>query len=170
MGLEHPQTLIFWGSPRTNPIQISSNDCVVYWTLNWKVIFKVFSIYTVIISKLGQSWEWIYILYLRTLSIFLASLLTVEYFGDVDNFFFFFCLLNSVFKKLSWVCLSMVILTHALKTLHRNWDWESEYTLFMSALKVKYYSDDRKTCHQWFLTAISNVFDFTLNSTFNCQY
>uniref|UniRef100_G3TZ96 dolichyl-phosphate-mannose--protein mannosyltransferase n=1 Tax=Loxodonta africana TaxID=9785 RepID=G3TZ96_LOXAF len=43
---------------------------------------------------------------------------------------------NSVLKKLSWVCLSMVIFTHALKTLHRNWDWESEYTLFMSALKV----------------------------------
>uniref|UniRef100_A0A8C0W8L5 dolichyl-phosphate-mannose--protein mannosyltransferase n=1 Tax=Castor canadensis TaxID=51338 RepID=A0A8C0W8L5_CASCN len=39
-------------------------------------------------------------------------------------------------SQLSWVCLSMVILTHALKTLHRNWDWESEYTLFMSALKV----------------------------------
>ncbi|GAB1295529.1 Dolichyl-phosphate-mannose--protein mannosyltransferase [Apodemus speciosus] len=43
---------------------------------------------------------------------------------------------KSVLKKLSWVCLSMVILTHALKTLHRNWDWESEYTLFMSALKL----------------------------------
>ncbi|XP_049739973.1 protein O-mannosyl-transferase TMTC3 isoform X1 [Loxodonta africana] len=43
---------------------------------------------------------------------------------------------KSVLKKLSWVCLSMVIFTHALKTLHRNWDWESEYTLFMSALKV----------------------------------
>lgn len=43
---------------------------------------------------------------------------------------------KSVFKKLSWVCLSLVIFTHALKTLHRNWDWESEYTLFMSALKV----------------------------------
>uniref|UniRef100_A0A8D0U0P2 Protein O-mannosyl-transferase TMTC3 n=1 Tax=Sus scrofa TaxID=9823 RepID=A0A8D0U0P2_PIG len=43
---------------------------------------------------------------------------------------------KSILKKLSWVCLSMVIFTHALKTLHRNWDWESEYTLFMSALKV----------------------------------
>ncbi|XP_033077013.1 protein O-mannosyl-transferase TMTC3 isoform X2 [Trachypithecus francoisi] len=43
---------------------------------------------------------------------------------------------KSVFKKLSWICLSMVILTHSLKTFHRNWDWESEYTLFMSALKV----------------------------------
>ncbi|XP_053112334.1 protein O-mannosyl-transferase TMTC3 isoform X1 [Hemicordylus capensis] len=43
---------------------------------------------------------------------------------------------NSVLRKLSWVCLSLVLLIHALKTLHRNWDWESEYTLFMSALKV----------------------------------
>ncbi|XP_044311237.1 protein O-mannosyl-transferase TMTC3 isoform X2 [Varanus komodoensis] len=43
---------------------------------------------------------------------------------------------NSVLRKLSWICLSAVLLLHALKTLHRNWDWESEYTLFMSALKV----------------------------------
>ncbi|XP_053262737.1 protein O-mannosyl-transferase TMTC3 isoform X1 [Podarcis raffonei] len=43
---------------------------------------------------------------------------------------------NSVLRKLSWVCLSLVLFIHALKTLHRNWDWESEYTLFMSALKV----------------------------------
>ncbi|XP_009586399.1 PREDICTED: transmembrane and TPR repeat-containing protein 3, partial [Fulmarus glacialis] len=39
-------------------------------------------------------------------------------------------------RKISWVCLAAVLFTHALKTLHRNWDWESEYTLFMSALKV----------------------------------
>ncbi|XP_061495608.1 protein O-mannosyl-transferase TMTC3 isoform X2 [Rhineura floridana] len=43
---------------------------------------------------------------------------------------------NSVLRKLSWVSLSLVLFVHALKTLHRNWDWESEYTLFMSALKV----------------------------------
>ncbi|XP_076190218.1 protein O-mannosyl-transferase TMTC3 isoform X2 [Aptenodytes patagonicus] len=43
---------------------------------------------------------------------------------------------KSVLRKISWVCLAAVLLTHALKTLHRNWDWESEYTLFMSALKV----------------------------------
>ncbi|NXK22343.1 TMTC3 protein, partial [Arenaria interpres] len=42
----------------------------------------------------------------------------------------------SVLRKISWVCLAAVLFTHALKTLHRNWDWESEYTLFMSALKV----------------------------------
>uniref|UniRef100_A0A8D0GY92 Protein O-mannosyl-transferase TMTC3 n=1 Tax=Sphenodon punctatus TaxID=8508 RepID=A0A8D0GY92_SPHPU len=43
---------------------------------------------------------------------------------------------KSELRKLSWVCLCLVLFTHALKTLHRNWDWESEYTLFMSALKV----------------------------------
>ncbi|XP_019400812.1 PREDICTED: transmembrane and TPR repeat-containing protein 3 isoform X1 [Crocodylus porosus] len=43
---------------------------------------------------------------------------------------------KSMLRKLSWICLSVVLFTHALKTLHRNWDWESEYTLFMSALKV----------------------------------
>uniref|UniRef100_A0A8C3E7P1 Protein O-mannosyl-transferase TMTC3 n=1 Tax=Corvus moneduloides TaxID=1196302 RepID=A0A8C3E7P1_CORMO len=43
---------------------------------------------------------------------------------------------KSVLRKISWVCLAAVLFTHALKTLHRNWDWESEYTLFMSALKV----------------------------------
>ncbi|XP_058045529.1 protein O-mannosyl-transferase TMTC3 isoform X1 [Ahaetulla prasina] len=43
---------------------------------------------------------------------------------------------NSILRKLSWICLSLVLFIHALKTLQRNWDWESEYTLFMSALKV----------------------------------
>ncbi|NXJ94730.1 TMTC3 protein, partial [Corythaixoides concolor] len=43
---------------------------------------------------------------------------------------------KSVLRKISWVCLAAVLFTHAFKTLHRNWDWESEYTLFMSALKV----------------------------------
>ncbi|ETE69453.1 Transmembrane and TPR repeat-containing protein 3, partial [Ophiophagus hannah] len=43
---------------------------------------------------------------------------------------------NSTLRKLSWICLSLVLFVHALKTLQRNWDWESEYTLFMSALKV----------------------------------
>lgn len=72
-------------------------------------------------------------------------------------FLLYFSLLNSVFKKLSWVCLSLVIFTHALKTLHRNWDWESEYTLFMSALKVKYYQDDRKVCHRLLFIAMSTM-------------
>ncbi|KAG1939153.1 protein O-mannosyl-transferase TMTC3 [Pimephales promelas] len=39
-------------------------------------------------------------------------------------------------KKMSWLLLGVLITTHALKTFNRNWDWESEYTLFTSALKV----------------------------------
>ncbi|MEE6480275.1 hypothetical protein FKM82_012521 [Ascaphus truei] len=43
---------------------------------------------------------------------------------------------KSRLRKLSWICLALVLFTHAMKTFNRNWDWESEYTLFMSALKV----------------------------------
>uniref|UniRef100_A0A8C6XHC3 Protein O-mannosyl-transferase TMTC3 n=1 Tax=Naja naja TaxID=35670 RepID=A0A8C6XHC3_NAJNA len=32
---------------------------------------------------------------------------------------------NSTLRKLSWICLSLVLFIHALKTLQRNWDWES---------------------------------------------
>lgn len=39
-------------------------------------------------------------------------------------------------KKLSWLILGVLLTTHAVKTFNRNWDWESEYTLFTSALKV----------------------------------
>ncbi|XP_063053836.1 protein O-mannosyl-transferase TMTC3 [Engraulis encrasicolus] len=40
------------------------------------------------------------------------------------------------FKKISWFLMGLLLLTHAMKTFNRNWDWESEYTLFTSALKV----------------------------------
>ncbi|KAM3926144.1 protein O-mannosyl-transferase TMTC3 [Leptodactylus fuscus] len=43
---------------------------------------------------------------------------------------------SSGLRKLSWIFLALVLFTHAVKTFNRNWDWESEYTLFMSALKV----------------------------------
>ncbi|XP_044136428.1 protein O-mannosyl-transferase TMTC3 isoform X2 [Bufo gargarizans] len=43
---------------------------------------------------------------------------------------------KSRLRKLSWIFLALVLFTHAVKTFNRNWDWESEYTLFMSALKV----------------------------------
>ncbi|XP_040200098.1 protein O-mannosyl-transferase TMTC3 [Rana temporaria] len=43
---------------------------------------------------------------------------------------------KSGLRKLSWIFLALVLFTHAVKTFNRNWDWESEYTLFMSALKV----------------------------------
>nr|NVI79162.1 putative transmembrane and TPR repeat-containing protein CG4050-like protein [Cucujiformia] len=39
-------------------------------------------------------------------------------------------------RKLSWSLLSLLILSHAAKTHLRNWDWEDEYTVFMSGLRV----------------------------------
>lgn len=39
-------------------------------------------------------------------------------------------------KKVSWLFMGVLLITHALKTFYRTWDWESEYTLFTSALKV----------------------------------
>ncbi|XP_036373886.1 protein O-mannosyl-transferase TMTC3 isoform X2 [Megalops cyprinoides] len=39
-------------------------------------------------------------------------------------------------KRISWLCMALLLVTHAVKTFNRNWDWESEYTLFTSALKV----------------------------------
>lgn len=43
---------------------------------------------------------------------------------------------RGVLKKLSWLMMALLLSTHAVKTFHRNWDWESEYTLFTAALKV----------------------------------
>nr|NVI79159.1 putative transmembrane and TPR repeat-containing protein CG4050-like protein [Cucujiformia] len=39
-------------------------------------------------------------------------------------------------RKLSWSLLTLLILSHAAKTHLRNWDWEDEYTVFMSGLRV----------------------------------
>nr|NVI79188.1 putative transmembrane and TPR repeat-containing protein CG4050-like protein [Cucujiformia] len=39
-------------------------------------------------------------------------------------------------KKLSWLLLSVLVATHATKTHLRNWDWEDEYSIFMSGLRV----------------------------------
>lgn len=39
-------------------------------------------------------------------------------------------------KNISWLMIGVLLTTHAVKTFNRNWDWESEYTLFTSALKV----------------------------------
>uniref|UniRef100_A0A3Q4HE45 Protein O-mannosyl-transferase TMTC3 n=1 Tax=Neolamprologus brichardi TaxID=32507 RepID=A0A3Q4HE45_NEOBR len=39
-------------------------------------------------------------------------------------------------KKISWLMIGVLLTTYTVKTFHRNWDWESEYTLFTSALKV----------------------------------
>nr|NVI79179.1 putative transmembrane and TPR repeat-containing protein CG4050-like protein [Cucujiformia] len=39
-------------------------------------------------------------------------------------------------KKLSWTLLSLLVISHAAKTHLRNSDWEDEYTVFMSGLRV----------------------------------
>lgn len=39
-------------------------------------------------------------------------------------------------KKLAWCCLGLVVLVHSTKTYMRNADWESEYSIFMSGLRV----------------------------------
>nr|NVI79265.1 putative transmembrane and TPR repeat-containing protein CG4050-like protein [Cucujiformia] len=39
-------------------------------------------------------------------------------------------------KKISWLVLSLLVLTHATKTHFRNRDWEDEYSIFMSGLRV----------------------------------
>nr|NVI79181.1 putative transmembrane and TPR repeat-containing protein CG4050-like protein [Cucujiformia] len=39
-------------------------------------------------------------------------------------------------KKLSLCVLSLLISTHATKTHLRNWDWQDEYSIFMSGLRV----------------------------------
>lgn len=39
-------------------------------------------------------------------------------------------------KKVAWLALSVLLVSHGTKTYMRNWDWESEYTIFMSGLRV----------------------------------
>nr|NVI79242.1 putative transmembrane and TPR repeat-containing protein CG4050-like protein [Cucujiformia] len=39
-------------------------------------------------------------------------------------------------KKLSILLLTILIGTHATKTYLRNWEWEDEYSIFMSGLRV----------------------------------
>nr|NVI79280.1 putative transmembrane and TPR repeat-containing protein CG4050-like protein [Cucujiformia] len=41
-----------------------------------------------------------------------------------------------VSRKLAWFCILLVVLSHGAKTHLRNWDWENEYTIFMSGLRV----------------------------------
>nr|NVI79260.1 putative transmembrane and TPR repeat-containing protein CG4050-like protein [Cucujiformia] len=43
---------------------------------------------------------------------------------------------DKISKKISWCLLSLLIITHAAKTHLRNWDWEDEYTVFTSGLRV----------------------------------
>jgi protein O-mannosyl-transferase len=39
-------------------------------------------------------------------------------------------------KKVIWLCMALFIASHSVKTWTRNWDWESEYSIFMSGLRV----------------------------------
>nr|NVI79255.1 putative transmembrane and TPR repeat-containing protein CG4050-like protein [Cucujiformia] len=39
-------------------------------------------------------------------------------------------------KKISVCLLALVVVSHAAKTHTRNWDWEDEYSIFMSGLRV----------------------------------
>nr|NVI79216.1 putative transmembrane and TPR repeat-containing protein CG4050-like protein [Cucujiformia] len=39
-------------------------------------------------------------------------------------------------RKLSWLLLAILVISHAAKTHLRNWDWQDEYTVFMSGLRV----------------------------------
>lgn len=39
-------------------------------------------------------------------------------------------------RKIGWLCMAALIGSHAIKTYHRNWDWDTEYSIFMSGLRV----------------------------------
>lgn len=39
-------------------------------------------------------------------------------------------------KKMIWCCMAIFLLSHSVKTWTRNGDWESEYSIFMSGLRV----------------------------------
>lgn len=39
-------------------------------------------------------------------------------------------------RKLAWLAFSALVLAHGAKTYQRNWDWETEYSIFMSGLRV----------------------------------
>nr|NVI79279.1 putative transmembrane and TPR repeat-containing protein CG4050-like protein [Cucujiformia] len=39
-------------------------------------------------------------------------------------------------KQVAWSIFSVILISHAAKTYQRNWDWENEYSIFMSGLRV----------------------------------
>lgn len=39
-------------------------------------------------------------------------------------------------KRLAYCFLAFLIISHGSKTYLRNWDWENEYSIFMSGLRV----------------------------------
>lgn len=50
--------------------------------------------------------------------------------------FGFQLLIERLNKRVAWTCMALLIASHAAKTYTRNADWETEYTIFMSGLKV----------------------------------
>lgn len=48
----------------------------------------------------------------------------------------FHILTQTKIKKVAYFFLAMTILSHASKTYIRNWDWENEYSIFTSGLRV----------------------------------
>lgn len=39
-------------------------------------------------------------------------------------------------KRLAYILLALLLVSHGGKTYIRNWDWENEYSIFMSGLRV----------------------------------
>ena len=39
-------------------------------------------------------------------------------------------------RRAAWICLGIILLVHGCKTYTRNFDWESEYSIFMAGLRV----------------------------------
>lgn len=52
------------------------------------------------------------------------------------NYGFVFTVIFHRYSKLAWMGIGILLLVHGCKTVRRNWDWESEYTIFMAGLKV----------------------------------
>lgn len=48
----------------------------------------------------------------------------------------FHLLLHRLNAKCAWLCMALVLGAFAVKTYHRNYDWTSEYSIFMSGLQV----------------------------------
>lgn len=41
-------------------------------------------------------------------------------------------------KKFAWGMLGVLLVAHGCKTYTRNWEWETEYSIFMAGLRVNH--------------------------------
>lgn len=48
----------------------------------------------------------------------------------------FHLLVQTRARKLAYLFLTLLFVSHGSKTYIRNWDWENEYSIFMSGLRV----------------------------------